>query len=80
MIPESVTVIEENAFSHTPWLENWMAGGTEETAEETGITETSDADDFLIVGDGILLAYRGSETDPELPAEVKSIVPGALGE
>ena len=80
MIPESVTVIEENAFSHTPWLENWMAGGTEETAEETGITETSDTDDFLIVGDGILLAYRGSETDPELPAEVKSIVPGALGE
>ncbi len=63
-IPDSVTVIEENAFAHTPWLENWMAEGTE---------------DFLIVGDGILLAYRGSEESPELPPEVKSIVPGVLG-
>lgn len=62
-IPESVTVIEENAFAHTPWLENWMAEGTE---------------DFLIVGDGILLAYRGSEEDLELPPEVKSIAPGAF--
>lgn len=64
-IPESVTVIEENAFAHTPWLENWMAEGEE---------------DFLIVGDGILLAYRGSEEDLELPPEVKSIAPGAFGE
>lgn len=64
-IPESVTVIEENAFAHTPWLENWMAEGTE---------------DFLIVGDGILLAYRGSEEDLELPPEVKSIAPGAFRE
>lgn len=63
-IPDSVTVIEENAFAHTPWLENWMAEGTE---------------DFLIVGDGILLAYRGSEESPELPPEVKSIVSGVLG-
>lgn len=73
-IPNSVTVIEENAFSHTPWLDNWLAGG-EETADEQ-----KEANDFLIVGDGILLAYRGSEADPELPAEVKSVVPGVLGE
>lgn len=64
-IPDSVTVIEENAFAHTPWLENWKTEGTE---------------DFLIVGDGILLAYRGSEESPELPPEVKSIAPGALGD
>lgn len=68
-IPESVTVIEENAFAHTPWLKNWMAGGSSE-----------DTEDFLIVGDGILLAYRGSESEPEIPPQVKSIVPGALGE
>lgn len=87
VIPNSVTVIEENAFSHTPWLENWLAGG--ENAEDSGasgdegmteVSVTSGAADFLIVGDGVLLAYRGSEEEPELPPEVKSIVPGALGE
>ena len=81
VIPDSVTTIEENAFSHTPWLENWLAGG--ENAGDDGMTEvsvTSGAGDFLIVGDGVLLAYRGSEEEPELPPEVKSIVPGALGE
>lgn len=86
VIPNSVTTIEENAFAHTPWLENWMAGGTnaedadmpdgEETTEES---DSSDESDFLIVGDGILLAYRGSEKNPELPEGVKSVVPGALG-
>lgn len=85
VIPDSVTTIEENAFSHTPWLENWMAGGqnaddavTSEDEEATEVPETSEADDFLIVGDGVLLAYRGSEKEPELPAGVKSIVPGVL--
>lgn len=73
-IPDSVAVIEENAFSHTPWLDNWLAGG-EETADAQKAS-----DDFLIVGDGVLLAYRGNEADPELPAEVKSVVPGVLGE
>lgn len=80
VIPDSVTVIEENAFSHTPWLENWMAEGTGGSPEEAEGTETFDTGDFLIVGDGILLAYRGSEEDPELPPEVKSIAPGALGD
>lgn len=80
VIPDSVTVIEENAFSHTPWLENWMAEGAGGSPEEAEGTETSDTGDFLIVGDGILLAYRGSEEDPELPPEVKSIAPGALGD
>lgn len=79
VIPDSVTVIEENAFSHTPWLENWMAEGTGGSAEEAEATENSDTGDFLIVGDGILLAYRGAEENPELPPEVKSIVPGVFG-
>ncbi len=86
-IPASVTTIEENAFSHTSWLENWMAGGKDaEDAAMTGdeemteVSGASESDDFLIVGDGVLLAYRGSEEAPELPPEVKSVVPGALGE
>lgn len=78
IIPASVTVIEENAFSHTPWLENWMAERTEQTSEDVEAAENDTAEDFLIVGDGILLAYRGTKEDPELPPEVKSIVPGVF--
>lgn len=78
-IPDSVTMIEENAFSHTPWLEDWLAGGREEE-EMTEASAKSTDDDFLIVGDGILLAYRGSEKNPHLPAGVKSVVPGVLEE
>lgn len=82
-IPDSVTVIDENAFSHTPWLENWMAGAAENEEDEPDgekAADTSGEGDFLIVGDGILLAYRGAEKEPTLPAEVKSIAPGALGD
>lgn len=91
-IPKSVTTIEENAFVHTPWLKNWLTRAEEENGdaavsepaeagnEDTAASETADSGDFLIIGDGILLAYRGSEAEPELPAEVKSVAPGALGE
>lgn len=86
IIPDSVTTIEKDAFSHTPWLENWLAGGenaedvdtSSESEETTGVLDSSNADDFLIVGDGILLAYRGTEENPELPPEIKTIAPGAL--
>lgn len=86
IIPDSVTTIEKDAFSHTPWLENWLAGGenaedvdtSSESEETTGVLDSSNADDFLIVGDGILLAYRGTEENPELPLEIKTIAPGAL--
>ena len=78
-IPESVTVIEENAFAHTPWFENWMAGGADGNSDGAA-AEAPDTEDFLIVGDGILLAYRGTEENPELPPQVKSIAPGAFKE
>ncbi len=67
VIPGSVTAIEENAFAYTPWLENWMAGD--------GDTGESD---FLIVGDGILIAYRGEDKDPVIPDGVKSIASGVF--
>lgn len=57
-IPGSIKEIEPKAFEHTPWLENWM--------KEEG-------EDFLIVGDGILLAYRGKESSIRIPDTVKSI-------
>ena len=60
-IPSSVTYIAPKAFSETLWIESWMNGEGE--------------DDFLIVGDGILLAYRGNGGYIELPDTVKRIAP-----
>ena len=63
IISDSVQNIETKAFADTPWLEDWLSGGN----------ETGDGSDFLIVGDGILLAYRGSESKITLPNTVKQI-------
>lgn len=57
-IPSSVKVIEKNAFNKTLWLENWMK---------------SDEDDYLIVGDGILLAYKGDKDSFVMPENVKYV-------
>ena len=62
-IPSSVTVIEAEAFSKTPYLENWLAGA---------------GDDYLIVGDGILLAYRGNKSSISIPEGVKKIASGVF--
>ena len=63
MISDSVTSIETKAFADTPWLEKWLDG--DDTA--------GDGSDFLIVGDGILLAYRGTESKITIPDHVKQI-------
>lgn len=57
-IPDSVTYIADNAFAYTPWLENWYENGDE---------------DYLIVGDGILLGYKGDPENYVQPQNVKSI-------
>lgn len=62
-IPASVRTIEPYAFANTPWLTNWMNGS---------------GDEFLIVGDGILLAYRGSNSKIEIPDGVRSIAQGCF--
>ena len=62
-IPDSVVDIQAHAFEKTPWLQQFLESGT---------------DDFLIVGDGILLAYRENATQIELPKEVKRIAEGAI--
>lgn len=64
-IPDSVTDIGNKAFADTPWLQNWLDGKTSDSEEE----------DFLIVGDGILLAYRGKEKHVTIPETVKQIGP-----
>lgn len=59
-IPDSVKEIGVSAFDKTPWMEQWKGNVGEESA-------------FLIVGDGILLAYRGEGGDVAIPESVKAI-------
>lgn len=62
VIPGSVKKIGVSAFDKTPWLSGWKAnaGGDGE---------------FLIVGDGILLAYRGKGGEVSIPDSVRTIAP-----
>lgn len=59
-IPSSVTYIAPKAFEKSMWLETWLKAS---------------GDDYLIVGDGILLAYRGAGGNITLPDTVKTIAP-----
>ncbi|MCR5108677.1 MAG: leucine-rich repeat domain-containing protein [Lachnospiraceae bacterium] len=58
-IPASVRKIELGAFDGTGWLNDWK--------------KNEDGNDFLIVGDGILLAYKGNSGTVTVPDGVKSI-------
>lgn len=62
-IPKSVRTISAAAFEQTPWLSEWNQNGN---------------GDFLIVGDGILLAYKGSNSVVSLPDSVRKIGPEAF--
>lgn len=62
VIPDSVTEIEPYAFDKTPWITNMH-------------TATYP---YLIVGDGILLAYAGSDSVVNIPDGVKQIGPGVF--
>lgn len=61
-ISDKVSDIGTKAFTGTPWINNWL-----KKADDSGDS------DFLIVGDGILLAYRGTAADVVIPDEVKQI-------
>lgn len=60
-IPSTVTNIAPKAFAESMWLKSWMEG--------TG------AEEYLVVGNGILLAYRGSGGDLVIPDTVRRIAP-----
>lgn len=62
-ISDAVTTIETKAFAETPWLEQWLSGDK----------ATDGGNDFLVVGDGILLAYRGTGSKIVIPEDVKQI-------
>ena len=63
-IPESVTRIGANAFTFTPFLTDWEKG--------------PDTDSFLVVGDGVLIDYKGSAPQVRIPQTVKSISPNVF--
>ncbi len=65
VIPNSVSKIGVSAFDKTPWLSGWKAN-------------VGEAGEFLIVGDGILLAYRGKGGEVSIPDSVKKIGPEAF--
>lgn len=58
VIPQSVQNIEVAAFTKTPWLTEWEQNGN---------------GDFLIVGDSILMDYRGNDSEVVIPDNVKQI-------
>ncbi len=63
-IPSSVTTIEGYAFQNTPYLNAFL--------------QDASVGPFLIVGDGILLAYNGRTPEVQIPEGVKTIAPGAF--
>ena len=62
VIPNTVTYIAPFAFDKTKWMEDF-----ENSSKE-----------FLIVGDGILLAYNGGQSHVTIPEGVKRIAPYAF--
>lgn len=60
-IPSTVTTIEPSAFEKTKWLNSWRT--------------RSNTNDFNIVGDGILIAYKGKDGFIEVPEGIKQIGP-----
>lgn len=63
-IPQSVETIELGAFEGTKWLYDYM--------------NTADNNNYLVVGDGILLAYKGEGGNVSIPDTVKKIGPACF--
>ena len=59
-LPSTITHIAPKAFDHTGWVNNFMAEGTS---------------DFLVAGDGILIAYRGNSDHVVIPEGIRQIGP-----
>ena len=63
-IPNSVKKVGEQAFAYTPWYQAWE--------------NDPNAGDFLVIGDGVLIGYKGTEESPELPDDVKVVADGVF--
>lgn len=69
-LPTSITLVEPKAFSYTPWLENFLQGMPVEG------NESSDGN-YLISG-GVLVAYRGTDSQAVIPDGVRVIAADAF--
>lgn len=63
-VPGSVKSIELGAFDGTRFINNWKS--------------IEDGNNFLVLGDGILVAYKGHGTEVVIPNSVKKIGPGVF--
>ncbi len=63
-IPQSVSSVGLGAFGGTPFLENWKT--------------SDDPFDYLVVGDGVLLAYKGHDKRIMIPQNIKHIGPSVF--
>lgn len=63
-IPNSVQTIELGAFEGSAWLNNWLL--------------TDDGNNFLTVGNGILLAYKGEGGNISIPDGIRTIGAGCF--
>lgn len=63
VLPDSVMCVEPKAFEHTLWVDSFLAGDGDGSA---------DAGDFLISG-GVLVAYRGDSAQAAVPEGVRVI-------
>ena len=76
-IGDNVTRVGENAFRGCEKLNNVTIGKKVSYIASSAFEQTAwvDAqkDEFLIVGDGILLSYKGTATNVVIPASVKRI-------
>ena len=63
-IPVTVGQIGPDAFTNTKWLDSWYNG--------------ADVNEFLVVGDGVLLAYKGQKAMVTIPGNVRTIAPGVF--
>ena len=64
IIPDSVHTVELGAFEGSLWLNNWLSA--------------QDGNNFLTVGNGILLAYKGEGGNISIPDGIKTIGAGCF--
>lgn len=62
-LPSTIEEIEPEAFEKTGFIENWKKSGSSS---------------FLTAGDGILLAYNGTDATVQIPDGVKIIAPNVF--
>lgn len=83
-IPEGVTKIEYGAFYHCDDLTEVTLPDSIVEIEPYAFEKTpwveKASEPFLVAGDGILIAYHGSESVVNIPAGVKQIGPGVFKE